>query len=243
MKAVILAGGFARRLWPLTIDRPKPLLHVAGKPIIEYLLDKIDELEIEDITISTNTKFKPNFDAWLSKSGKKDIMIIAEAARSEREKVGAVKALANLTAVVKDDYLVVAGDNLFTSSLRDMIEVYRQLKVPIVGLYDIRDFRVVKNYSTVIINADNRILEFTEKPENPKTTTIGTCLYIFPNRILTRLEEYIEGGLNPDSPGRFIEWFCKKELVYGYLLEGAWWDIGTMQSYNNAKRYFSNLRK
>jgi len=241
MKALILAGGFAKRLWPLTIDRPKPLLPVAGKPMIEYLIDKLDELEVEDIIISTNMKFKPNFDRWLSKSGRKDITIIVEEARSEKEKAGAIKALANLTEGMKGDCFVAAGDNLFTGSLKDMIEIYRQLKDPIVGLYDIRDVELVNKYSTVIVNSDNRILEFIEKPKNPKTTLIGTCLYIFPNRILARLKEYVEGGLSSDAPGGFIEWLCKKELVYGYLLEGVWWDIGTIQSYNNAKRYFSKI--
>ena len=243
MKAVILAGGFAKRLWPLTINKPKALLPIAGRPTIDYLIDKIDELKVEDIIVSTNMKFKPDFDKWLSESERKNVEIIAEESKSEKEKLGATKALAMLAANMKDDCLVTAGDNLLTCSLKEMVEMYKQLNDPIIGLYNMKDIELVKNYSTVIVNSDNRILKFFEKPRNPKTTLISTCLYIFPNRVLAMLREYIDSNLNPDNPGWFIEWLCKRELVYGYLFEGVWWDIGTIKSYNDAKRYFSRLKK
>jgi glucose-1-phosphate thymidylyltransferase len=241
MKALVLAGGFAKRLWPLTIDQPKPLLPVAGRPIIDYTLDKLEEIGVQEITVSTNMKFKSHFENWIMESGRKNVELVVEESRSEREKLGAVKALARLTSGMRGDYVVVAGDNLFTGSLKGMMEAYRRLNSPIIGLYDVRNFELAKSYSTVVVDSSFRISEFIEKPENPKTTLIGTCLYILPETSLRRLEEYVQIGLNADAPGRFIEWLCVKEPVYGYLLEGVWWDIGTIQSYNEAKRYFSSL--
>ncbi|MGQ9782012.1 MAG: nucleotidyltransferase family protein [Nitrososphaeria archaeon] len=243
MKALVLAGGFAKRLWPLTIDRPKPLLPVAGRPIIDYMIDKLDEVGVQEITISTNMKFKLHFERWLSDIGRNNVKLAVEESRSEKEKLGAVKALAKLASEMVGDCIIAAGDNLFTGSLRGMVEKYRRLSSPVIGLYDVRDFELAKSYSTVVVDSNFKISEFIEKPDNPKTTLIGTCLYILPESSLQRVGEYVQTGLDTDAPGRFIQWLCVKESVYGFLLEGMWWDIGTIRAYNEAKRYFSNLSR
>ncbi|MEM3403439.1 MAG: nucleotidyltransferase family protein [Nitrososphaeria archaeon] len=240
IKVIILAGGYAKRLWPLTLDRPKSLLTVSGKPIIDYIIEKLDAIGLKDVTLSTNKKFESDFRRWLNRSGRDNIRLEVEESRSEKEKLGAIKALSILTSGIQEDCMVIAGDNLFTSDLKGFLEAFNELRSPIVGLYDIKRVDLAKNFATVIIDDSNRIVSFVEKPERPETTLIGACLYILPNRILPRLREYLNGHLDKDAPGRFIEWLSKREPVYGYVLGGKWWDIGTTKSYKEACEFFKD---
>jgi len=242
MQAIILAGGFAKRLWPLTLEKPKPLLPINDKPIIEYLLEKIDELNIEDIIVSTNMKFKKDFEKWLLSSGRKNVRIIAESSMREEEKLGAIRALARLSSEVVEDCLIAAGDNIFTESLLGFKRMFDELKSPIICLYNVKDTSLAKNYSIVVLEDDGRVVDFVEKPKEPKTTLIGTCLYIFPKEVFVKINEYVSMGMDSDAPGRFIEWLCKNMPVYGYIMHGSWWDIGTLKSYEDAKRYFAGKR-
>ena len=241
MIAIILGGGYATRLWPLTKDKPKPLLSVAKKPIIEYIVEKLVELEvIKQIIISINLKFEPHFREWQSMYHN-SVEILVEKSRSEEEKLGAVKALAQITSKVDDDCLILAGDNLFESDLDGMIQTFNEKKAPIIALYNVKSLDLAKQYSTINLDTDNRIIDFVEKPKIPKTTLIGTCIYIVPKRTLPRLKEYLEKGLGRDEPGLFIEWLHRQEPVYGYILEGYWCDIGNLESYKKADKFFSNL--
>lgn len=237
-----MAGGYAKRLWPLTLDKPKPLLPIAGKPIIEYVIDKIDELGIRDIVISTNMRFGFSFKKWLSDSKREDVKIFVENSLSERKKLGAIKALSIIASKIDDDCLIIAGDNLFTGSLKGMVGMYKKLNAPVIGLYAIKDFDHAKNYGVASVDSVGKIVKFVEKPEKSETTLIGTCIYIFPNRILSRIKEYVHKGFNLDAPGRFIEWLHKEEPVYGYVLDGSWWDIGTIITYKEADEYFSSSK-
>jgi glucose-1-phosphate thymidylyltransferase len=243
MITIILAGGYAKRLQPLTKNKPKPLLPVAGKPILKYILEKVEELPVNHIILSTNMRFKSEFEEWLAVNGYGDVDVVADDSRCEEEKPGAVKALAELTANLHDDRLIVAGDNLFTDGLKGMVEMFNRLRAPVIALYDVKSLEAAKNYSTVTVNQDGRIVGFTEKPSNPKTTLIGTCIYIFPSRILPKIKEYVDKGLGADEPGRFIEWLHKQEPVYGYRLKGEWWDIGTPETYTQANKSFTKLKE
>jgi len=240
IKVIILAGGYAKRLWPLTFDRPKSLLTVSGKPIIDYIIEKLDDVGLKDVIVSTNKKFEPDFKKWLDRSGRGNVRLEVEESRSEKEKLGAIRALSMLTSNILDDCMVIAGDNLFTSDLKGILRMFDELRSPIVGLYDVKSTDLARSFATVEIDDNNRIISFTEKPEQPETTLIGTCLYIFPNRTLSRLTEYLSWNLNKDAPGRFIEWLSKREPVYGYILGGKWWDIGTTRSYKEACDFFKD---
>ena len=242
MKAIILAGGYARRLKSLASNLAKPLLLVKGKPIIDYIMEKLEELgdRVDMAIVLTNEKFKDQFEGWLQarKFGLK-VSIIAEPSRSEKEKLGAIRALAWLTANygLDDDCLIVAGDNLFTSSLKPMVEYYfKSGKKPVVAVYDIKNLELVKQYSAVKLDSNTqRVIEFSEKPEKPETTLINTCIYLMPKSILKLLNKYLEEGNSPDSPGYFIQWLHKKIDVHGYVLQGLWIDIGTPETYEKAK--------
>jgi len=241
MIAIILAGGYAKRLWPLTKNRPKPLLPVAGKPILKYILEKVEKLPVNRIILLTNMRFRFEFEEWLAVNGYREVEVVADDSRCEEEKPGAVKALAELTARLSDDCLIVAGDNLFTDSLKGMVEMFNLLRAPVIALYDVGSLEVAKNYSTVVMDEDGRIVGFVEKPPNPETTLVGTCIYMFPGRILPKVKEYVDEGLGADEPGRFVEWLHEREPVYGYVLEGLWFDIGTPETYAQADRSFSKL--
>jgi len=241
MIAIILAGGYAKRLWPLTMDKPKPLLPIAGKPIIEYILDRLNLVgDVERIVISTNLRFEECFRRWLNTKNYQYVEIVVDKSRCEEEKPGAVKALAEITSNIHSDCLIIAGDNLFTTSLKGIIDFYREKSSSIVALYDVKNRDLAKHYATVLLDEEGRIIDFEEKPQQPRTTLIGTCIYIFPKRILSRIKEYVEEGLEKDQPGRFIEWLHRRESVYGYVLDGYWWDIGTKESYIEANKFFQH---
>ncbi|MEM3538308.1 MAG: nucleotidyltransferase family protein, partial [Nitrososphaerales archaeon] len=181
MIAIILAGGYAKRLQPLTKDKPKPLLPIAEKPIIEHIIEKLSMLhEIKHIIISTNLRFESCFREWLSTKNYQNIEIISDKSTCEEEKPGAVKALEEITSNIQNDCLIIAGDNLFTADLKRMIEFYKKKSSPTIALYDLKRHDLVKHYATVLIDQDNRIIDFEEKPSKPKTTLIGTCIYILP---------------------------------------------------------------
>lgn len=166
---------------------------------------------------------------------------MAENSRSEEEKPGAVASLAEICSGIDDDCLIIAGDNLFTSSLKPMIQTFESRRSPVVALYDVKKRELVKQYSAATIDSEGRIIRLVEKPADPETTLIGTCIYALPTRTLARLREYVVQETDRDAPGRFIEWLHKRETIYGYLLNGFWWDIGTVDQYLTANQTLTRL--
>jgi glucose-1-phosphate thymidylyltransferase len=245
MIAIILAGGYAKRLWPLTLDKPKALLLVAGKPIINYTVEKLISLEppLSEIILSTNLKFLLQFEEWLQNSQYHNIRIIPEESRREREKLGAVRALAEIVDRIRDEEtLVLAGDNLFTDRLQGLVRFFHEKQAPTVALYHAKNLAETRKGSSVTINESNMILNFVEKPSNPRSTLVGACIYVFPTGIMRRLREYLTLGQRTDEPGRFIEWLYLQEPVYGYLLKDYLWDIGTIDSYKAADEDFARSK-
>jgi len=243
LKAIILAGGYAKRMWPLTKDFPKTLLLIRGRPAIDYILDRLLETDVNAIIISTNLKFKPRFKAWRKNKRVGLIEIVAETSRCEEEKLGAVGALAELAARLEpDDYLIIAGDNLFTAGIRGMIDFYKEKKAPVVAVIKARSADEVLRGSSILLEKDMRIARFKEKPMKIETMLIGACIYILPHKTLLKASEYLQEGGDRDEPGRFIEWLCVRETVYGYMLPGRLWDIGTIEGYEELKREFQTAK-
>jgi len=170
LKAIILAGGYAKRMWPLTKDFPKTLLPIKGRPAMEYILDRLLETNINAIIVCTNLKFKPHFEAWLKDKRIGRIEIVAETSMREEEKLGAVGALAELASKLEtDDYLIVAGDNIFTAGIRGMIDFYEQKKAPVIAVIKARSMKEVVRGSSVLPEKDMKIARFEEKPAKPKS--------------------------------------------------------------------------
>lgn len=242
MKALILAAGYGTRLYPLTRNKPKPLLSVAGQPMIEHILRKIENIkEIDRVYVVTNEKFAGQFRDWKDTyTGRKEIKIINDATTSDVDKRGAI---GDMQIVIEeeglnDDLLVVAGDNLFEFNLEGFVNFFRE-KGTSVGLYDFQDREAVKRYSLVEMNENKRILNFQEKPSQPRTTLIAICLYLFPREKLSLISEYLKSGNNPDAPGFYIAWLQKREPVYGFVFKGKWYDIGDLKCYEEANREYS----
>jgi glucose-1-phosphate thymidylyltransferase len=241
--AVVLAGGYATRLYPVTMYTPKPLLKVKQKHIIDYIMPKLYYIQsIDRIVISINKKFEEKFTRWLETSKMtKELTLNIEDSTSDRDKLGAIRALAIIQKRFRSDaFLIVAGDNLFDDDLRDFLNLFHSKKAPTIALYELKDKHMRGNYSSVELDHEGRITRFVEKSQNQHSSLIGTCIYAIPRKSMNKIDQYLEEGNNPDSPGYFIEWLCKKEPVYGYKLPGQWWDIGTPDSYDSVRRHFES---
>ncbi len=237
MKALILAAGYATRLYPLTRNTAKPLLMVGKRRMIDYIVDALCKLKgLKEIYVVTNEKFSGDFKTWASSSKNGvPITVINDHTKEDETKLGAV---GDIYFVVKekqvdDDLIVVAGDNLFDVDMEKFTS-FSQKRGPAVCLYDVGDKELSKKYAVVTIDEKKRIIKFVEKPPNPETTLISMCLYYYPRQIFPMVDEYLSEGGNTDAPGHFVQWLYKKINVYGYVFDGLWFDIGDKKSLQEA---------
>jgi len=244
MQAVILAGGFAKRMWPLTRDKPKHLLQVAGRPILDYAVEKLEHVPLDRILISTNAKFEAEFKSYLrTVRTKNKACIFVEEARSERQKLGSVGGLGYLLAEenVDGELLVIGGDNIFGFKMADFLNYFRSKQANVIALYDVGSKARACLYGVVCIDPSNMIIDFQEKPAQPRSTLVSTACYAFTRNGVRNILRYLDEGNDPDKMGHFIEWLHKRDAVYGFTFKGVWFDIGSFECYNEADRYFSNL--
>ena len=264
MDAIVLAGGYATRLYPLTRNFPKPLLPINEVPLLNYIIQKLNELPaIDRIIISTNSKFKEHFSKWLSGQKQfKQIILHVEGSKSENEKLGAVAALGEIYEAYGDaeDFMIVAGDNLFKDSLDGFVTFFYKMKkhtkdvaygldthknIVAVALAKQQSHHTKNSLASVILDSQSsRIIKFLEKSSSyEQSGLVGTAIYALSNNCLKEIKgSYLsQRGNNPDSPGYFIEWLSNRDdvVIYGYVLRQEWWDIGTMESYVNAGHYFN----
>lgn len=234
MKAVIMAGGYATRLWPITKTKAKPLLPIGKKKIIDHIYEKISKFEVP-IYVSTNKRFEEDFRRW---ADDKDVELIVEHTTREEEKLGAVRALAEVARMLDDELLVVAGDNLFSFDLNDFVEYYRRKKKPVVALYDVGDYELAKRYGVADVDGE-RVVRFYEKPEKPKSTLVGIGIYALSYEAVELLQEYVETNERSDNLGDFLGWLCERIEVYGYpFSDGIWYDVGNPDSYIEAFKFY-----
>ncbi len=221
----------------------KPLVKVCDRPIIDYTMEKISVLNPSEVIITVNRKFEKDFREWLGSRSYVNTRLQVEGSTREEEKPGTILSLAMLVdSIERDEYLVIAGDNLFSLDLTKFLDFYRSKNAPVVALYDVGNIELVKMYSCVKLE-DDRIVDFMEKPVNPASTMIATAIYMFPWESLVKIKRYVEEGGHRDSPGHFVSWLCRKEPVYGYVFHGYWFDIGTPQTYEEACRFMEALIK
>lgn len=244
LRAIVMAGGFAKRLEHLGVNMAKPLVKVCGRPIIDYVMGKIMTLNPSEVIITVNKKFEKDFREWLNSRNYANTWLHVESSIREEEKPGAVLSLAMLLdTLIEDEYLIIAGDNLFSLNLNDFISFYYAKNAPVIALYDVKNIELVKMYSCVKLSENQQVIEFVEKPSNPSSTLISTAIYMLPWRSFIRVKEYLEKGGNRDAPGHFISWLCENEPVYGYAFQGYWFDIGTPQTYEEACEFMKSLMK
>ncbi len=249
MKALILAAGYATRLHPLTKHISKPLLPVNGKPMIEYIIDKIYPVdEIDEIFVVTNEKFYPHYEIWhqrLKAAGTYDkkITIINDHTTKDGTKLGAVGDINYVInqANIQEDLLIIAGDNLFEFNLQEFIDYSKEKKQNTIALHDIKDKEIVKRMSIVELNPENKLINFEEKPEDPKTTIIAICCYFFPQNKLQKVQEFLDLGKKSDAPGYYVEWLYENDEVYGWVFSESWFDIGNIDQFEEANLKYGGI--
>jgi glucose-1-phosphate thymidylyltransferase len=242
VKAVILAAGYATRLYPLTLDRPKALLPVGGRPMLEHLLERLADVEgLDEIYLVTNSKFAAAFRDWAA-AREADVRIVDDGTSDEESRLGAIGDL-DLTmreGAIDDDLLVLAGDNLFSESLAPFADFGREKGAPALGVYDVGDLEAIRRYNAIELDADDRVVFFEEKPERPRSTLTGIALYFYPRSSLGLVREYLDAGNNPDQPGLFVEWLYPRVPVYAWRVPGRWFDVGSKETLAEADRAFSS---
>jgi glucose-1-phosphate thymidylyltransferase len=246
MKVIILAAGYATRLYPLTLTQPKPLLPVAGKPMIEYVLDNLAPISgIDRIYVVTNAKFAGHFQKWSdhyrATKAKLNFTIVNDGSTDDTNKLGAVGDIHYVlrTQKVEDDVIVVAGDNLFSEKLPGFGEFCRQKKAPVLALYDVGNLEEIKKYNSISLDGEGRIQFFEEKPKQPTSTLTGIALYYYPRFVLPLIYQYVQEGNNPDQPGRLVQWLYTRTAVYTWKVPGLWYDIGSKETLEEANRIFA----
>jgi glucose-1-phosphate thymidylyltransferase len=247
MKIIILAAGYATRLYPLTLTRPKPLLPVAGKPMIDYVLDNLAPIGgIDRVYIVTNAKFADQFQKWSedyhAHKANLDFTVINDRSTDDTNKLGAIGDLHLVITREKidDDIIVVAGDNLFSDKLDGFGRFCRDKNAPVLAVYDVGSLEEIKKYNSITLDDTGRITFFEEKPKKPSSTVTGIALYYYPKSAVPLIRQYIAEGNNPDQPGRLVQWLYPKMPVYTWTVPGLWYDIGSKESLEEANRVFAS---
>jgi len=242
MRVVILAAGYGTRLYPLTVNTPKPLIPLNGKPIINFLVEKIEALSpkhgIEDIIIISNNRFYKNFLGW-KKDCEIDVEIVNDGTNSPEDRLGAVKDIKLAIGKKSGDWLVLGGDNIFEDDLdKFLITARKNSPFATIGLHDVKSKRKACEFGVVKLAKNNIITQMQEKPKNPFSTLAASCVYFFPFDSLIMLEDFLESNSNADASGQYIAWLVENTKVYGYTLKGNWFDIGSKTSLEQAQKYF-----
>lgn len=238
MQSFILAGGYATRLWPLTEKRSKPLLPLAGKPLLTHLIEKIPT--DMHVTVSTNSVFEEAFDRWIQELGRLGVTLEIEDTKHEDHKLGALGALGMWLEEkrVEDDVLVLTGDNYLGFDLDRFLKQFDGA-TPLVAAHDIGDTAKASAFGTVIIDAKNEVIGFEEKPKEPKTSLVSTGCCVFPQSTIPLTIAHAKN--KPDNLGGIFEEFLKQGVaVHACTFTEPWLDIGSFNSYLAAHRLLVN---
>jgi glucose-1-phosphate thymidylyltransferase len=249
MKVLILAAGYATRLYPLTLTRPKPLLPVAGRPMIDHVMDNLAPIPaIDGVYVVTNAKFAAAFEEWAAQRqaahpGIK-ITVVNDLSTDDSNKLGAIgdMRLVIQREKIDDDLIMVAGDNLFSHKLGDFGTFCRQKNAPVLAVYDVGSLQEITKYGCVSVDKQDRLVSFVEKPNNPTSTLAGLGLYFYPRRQLAMVDQYVAEGNHPDQPGRLVQWLYTRTPVYAWRVPGLWFDIGSKENLEEANRIWATLK-
>ena len=228
----MLAAGYATRLSPLTDSIPKVLLPLAGRPMLDYLLDRLEAVdEIDGIHVVTNARFAGDFGGWASqRSGLRPVAVWNDGTTSNEDRLGAIGDIhftIEEAGLEGEELLVVAGDNLIEYSLEDFVRFWREKgDGAAIAVHRVPDPELIKQYGVAELDAHERIVSLEEKPAEPRSDLAATAAYLYRPEDAALIGRYLEECSQPDAPGNFTAWLYRRAPVYGYRFEGGWMDIG-----------------
>jgi glucose-1-phosphate thymidylyltransferase len=245
MKSLILAAGYATRLYPLTLDTPKALLPIGGKPMLDYLVSEIATLEdMTEVHIVSNHRFIARFEAWAGGAASRypglRFTVWDDGTTSNDDRLGAVGDIQFVIdrAALDDDLLIAASDNFFTFPLRDFAADFRRTERDTLLTAHLDDLDTLRKFGVATLGADNRVLSLVEKPENPPSDVGVYALYLYRRDTLPLIRQYLDEGNSPDAPGHFPEWLCTRRDVRAYIFTGECIDIGSPEAYREVNERF-----
>lgn len=242
MECILLAAGYATRLYPLTENKPKALLPLGKKTILDMVVEKIEKVEeIEHIYIVTNHRFAEQFGEWAKNyKGNKKVEVLDDGTTDNDNRLGAI---GDMDFVVKqknidDELFVLASDNIFDFELTDMMKVFRSKDGDVISAHYMEDKEALKAMGVVKLEEDGKVTEFVEKPSNPQSNYGALPFYIYRKSTVSMIDKYLKDGNNPDAPGYFVDWLVNETDVYAYQFDVMAIDIGTPETYYAAQKLF-----
>lgn len=238
MKCIILCAGYATRLYPLTLDKPKALLPILGKPLLTFLVEKVSKIpEVDEIFVVTNNKFYSHFCEWKKSLVQKNVKILNDLTLTNEARLGGLGDFCFVLNKEKicDDVLLLAGDNIFDFELTELVNFFHKVKTNSILLYDIFGKDDPRKFGIVGLNHDGEIISFEEKPSSPKSTLISTGVYVYSKNELDKVKEYMNTSLPKEGPGYLIPYFMNSQSVCGLVAKGNWYDVGSVEIYDKVK--------
>ena len=242
MKNIVLAAGYATRLYPLTENFPKPLLEIQGISILDRLIADIDRIaEIDEHIIVSNHKFLHHFEKWAASSRyAKKITTIDDGSVENENRLGAVRDL--LLAIEEkqlydNDLLVIAADNVLTFSFRGFIDFFKEKQTSLIMMHYEPELTVLQRTGVIVIDSGNKVLEMQEKPREPKSNYAVPPFYIYKKNDIQLIRECVSGGCNTDAPGSLVAGMLNKTVFHAWNMPGKRYDIGTLEIYNQISSY------
>ena len=241
MTSIILAAGYATRMYPLTLNYPKPLLEVGGKKIIDWLIEDLEKAGVERTVVVSNHKFISQFQAWAE--GRENIIVLDDGSEDNDHRLGAVKDIefAIEEANIDDDIVVLAGDNVLNFSLSSFIDYGREKKTSCIKRHEEKDKNKLRKTGVIEIDEDELVLNMEEKPKEPKSNWAVPPFYYYTKEDKDLIKEGISSGCGTDAPGSFVSWLVKTRPVHAYRMIGERFDVGSIEGYEKIKKEYKGI--
>ena len=244
MKCLILAAGYATRLYPLTENFPKPLLEVKGKTILDWLIEDIDSMGVVDeYIVISNHKFAHHFHSWAEKSPQ-SITVVDDGTVSNETRLGAVKDIqfAMDALSIQEDVLIMAGDNLLDFSLTTFIRYAMEKKTSCIMRYYEASRQKLMKSGVVTLDEQERVLAMAEKPSEPESNWCVPAFYYYTAADASRIQEGIDAGCGTDAPGSYVAWLCKRAPIHAMKMPGSRYDIGNLEGYQKICEEYEGIK-
>lgn len=242
MKNIVIAAGYATRLGELTKNFPKPLLKIGSNTILGRIIDDIDTIpNIDEHIIVSNHKFVDFFHEWAENSHyTKPVTIIDDGTSTNEMRLGAVRDLLLVLneREVNDDVLVVAADNILDFSFQGFVDFAKQRNSSCIMCHYQPSIEKLQRTGVVVLDDDSKVVNMEEKPQNPKSTWAVPPFYVYMKQDLPLIRTCIENGCGSDAPGNLAHYLVDRTTIHAYEMPGSRFDIGSLDSYEEAKRLF-----